>query len=330
MNINRTMQLAAAGLFSISILQPLSLLAQGALTPPGPPAPTMKSLSQIEARTPISTAPIVITTPGSYYLTTNLSVVVGSAIYVAANQVSLDLNGFTISSTDPGNVGAGIMLSTTTNSDITILNGHINGGVTTNGNGVFGGPGFASGIAWSQAAPNIVRVTGVSVSGCLTMGISLGNSTTVVESCTVATIGIDGITAGTVSRCSAQICGGTAITAEVVASDCFGDAVGTGNGISGAIANNSVGRSEGNGLGVTVDFANNCIGVSVAGSGLNANKTASNCTGSSLGGGTGLTAAIANGCYGSSSSGIGITAQIASACVVGGGTTNITSKYNMP
>ena len=42
---------------------------QGSLTPPGAPAPTMKSLDQIEARTPISSAPFTINASGSYYLT---------------------------------------------------------------------------------------------------------------------------------------------------------------------------------------------------------------------------------------------------------------------
>lgn len=43
------------------------------LTPPGPPAPTMKPLDQVEARTPISSLPFVINAAGSYYLTRNLN-----------------------------------------------------------------------------------------------------------------------------------------------------------------------------------------------------------------------------------------------------------------
>jgi hypothetical protein len=41
-------------LLSTLILQPPTLHAQGSLTPPGAPAPTMKSLDQVEPRTPIS------------------------------------------------------------------------------------------------------------------------------------------------------------------------------------------------------------------------------------------------------------------------------------
>jgi len=69
--------------------------AQGSLTPPGAPAPTMKTLAQIEPRTPISSLPWSIVEPGSYYLTgphnsTN------KGITVASSDVTIDLMGFTI------------------------------------------------------------------------------------------------------------------------------------------------------------------------------------------------------------------------------------------
>jgi parallel beta-helix repeat protein len=58
---------------------------------------TMKSLDQIEARTPISSLPYTITNPGSYYVTANLTGVSGSdGIDIATNNVTLDLNGFTL------------------------------------------------------------------------------------------------------------------------------------------------------------------------------------------------------------------------------------------
>ena len=47
-------------------------VSAGPLTPPGPPAPTSKTLNEIEPRTPINSLPFVIEEPGSYYLTRNL------------------------------------------------------------------------------------------------------------------------------------------------------------------------------------------------------------------------------------------------------------------
>lgn len=81
--------------------------SQGSLTPPGAPAPTMKTLDQIEARTVISSLPYTITNPGSYYLTENLTVSGGAAgIIVSSDNVTIDLNGFSLvggaSGTNPG------------------------------------------------------------------------------------------------------------------------------------------------------------------------------------------------------------------------------------
>lgn len=88
----------ALALGLLSTLNPqLSTYAQGSLTPPGAPAPAMKSLAQIEPRTPISTLPITITNSGSYYVVSNLTgVTTQSGISIGANDVTLDLNGFAL------------------------------------------------------------------------------------------------------------------------------------------------------------------------------------------------------------------------------------------
>lgn len=74
-----------------------SLFGQGAITPSGAPAPMMKTLAQIEPRTPISALPFTITNSGSYYVTGHLTGVSNShGILILANDVTLDLGGFTL------------------------------------------------------------------------------------------------------------------------------------------------------------------------------------------------------------------------------------------
>ncbi len=83
--------------FLFCLLAAASAFAQGPLTPPGAPAPTMKTLQQVEPRTPITNIPITISVPGSYYLTDHVFYFgTGAAIRVASSEVDIDLNGFTL------------------------------------------------------------------------------------------------------------------------------------------------------------------------------------------------------------------------------------------
>jgi len=333
-------------LFTLA-LQPSTLLAQGSLTPPGPPAPTMKTLQQVEPRVPISSAPFTISQPGSYYLTTNLTVSGGNAITIATNGVTLDLNGFTISSTANPPSGRAVLINAGLR-DITIQNGHIRGGVTNNGSGVFSGPGFGDGIYYSGSEPQNVRVSGVSVSGCRYAGIYVGlEASTTVENCVVRTVGGVGIAASIIRGCVALDCGGHAIFGQQV-SDSRGESVSSGYGLLAITAQNCYGSST-SGTGLSAYTAQNSYGYSNAGTGLYAYATAIGCYGSSSSG-TGLYAGrTAIGCYGESSggprglyaqnaafcvgkrpSGRAIEAYIANGCWAELGTNLITYKYNMP
>jgi hypothetical protein len=316
-----------------------SVFAQGSLTPPGAPAPTMKSLDQMEARTAITniSSLVTISQPGSYYLTHNLTVTTGDAIDITASQVTLDLNGFTISSTAASATGTAIYLARLDgNTDITILNGHIKSGVTNTSAGVFGGSGFVNGIYLNNSASSSnIRIDGISVYGCLGYGIGLGyNNSTVVDSCNVKVAGVAGIYADVVTRSAALTCGSGGILGVSV-SDSRGEELKTsGYGIQATSVHNSIGFCNGaNAIGIDASEANGCSANSYGANSTALHATcANNCTGndSSPSGGTAISATTAINCCGGSFSGTGITANIANSCVITIGAANITHKYNMP
>src|SRR2546429_2016273 len=124
----RSMLLAFVCLLTLSHQ---AIFAQGALNPPGAPAPTFKTLSQVEPRFPISDFQTNLTVSGSYYLITNLFSGTNSndAINIRTNMhdITIDLNGFSIISTNPPGPDSpvGIRISEATN--IVIRNGQFSG-----------------------------------------------------------------------------------------------------------------------------------------------------------------------------------------------------------
>src|SRR5436190_10996063 len=161
------------GLFAL-ILAP-SAFPQGSLTPPGPPAPTMKKLDEVEPRTNLQASPapagvdtsnadyhFIINQSGSYYLSANILVTKTNGIQINVEGVTLDLNGFQISRVSPS--GNGIEISGTS-SRTTVRNGTIKG--------------FLSGILGNAKA---CAFRDLAVTGCTSYGIFAGEAA-VLESC---------------------------------------------------------------------------------------------------------------------------------------------------
>jgi parallel beta-helix repeat protein len=168
---------ALASLLLALNVQLSAAFAQGSLTPPGAPGPTMLTLSQIEPRTPISSAPYTISQSGSYYLTTNLVDSTGTAITIDANGVTLDLNGFSIA--DNSGPGYGIFIPGSY-TNIVVKNGLITGWPE---NGVYCGA--------NTATFERLTLTDNSIYGLVFGGT--GNVNTTVRSCTLSGNGTGGI-----------------------------------------------------------------------------------------------------------------------------------------
>ncbi len=193
--------LAAALLVGVSslFLHP-SAVGQGALTPPGAPAPVFKTLDQTEPRTPISSIPINLTSPGSYYLTTNLTQTVsGGGIILGSHNITLDLNGFSLIGTNGPAVSIGVA-APSTRTNIVIRNGTVrnwNMGISLQG--------LSAGIIIDQvrvvdnSSNGVSFNTGTLVSRCVVHrngghGISIGGSDNLIRDCQITENGLDGVT----------------------------------------------------------------------------------------------------------------------------------------
>ena len=172
-------------------------LDAGSLEPPGPPAPTMKSLQEVEARVPIASLPFTISAPGSYYLTQNLTGASGQVgITITASFVTLDLNGFSLIGV-PGSIQA--IATPGPTEHVAIRNGVIrNWG--------------ARGIEASPSSE--VQIESLRIDGNGSDGVAVGPRSTVLDTTSTSNGGI-GISVGsgsTVTGCKAGLNSGGGIS----------------------------------------------------------------------------------------------------------------------
>ena len=276
----------------------------------------MKTLDQIRTGIPISSAPFPIYYRGSYYLTDNLTIDSGDAITINASGVTLDLNGFTISSNSSTANGSAILI-VGGRTNVAIQNGSVISYVSNYGGGNYVGGGFVNGIYYSGNAPKSVRISNVAVTGVLSTAINVGTAGTFVQSCTVWTAGYLGIEAQYVSDSLAIDCGynallantarncygqsgSTAIHAYDMAIDCVGVSIGaSGFGIQTSLATNCRATAQGSDYALYADVAYNSTGSNSGnGSGIYAAEVASNCYGFGGNYGYGIKTTSALNCYG--------------------------------
>lgn len=184
------------------------LLAQGPLTPPGAPAPTMKTLDQVEPRTPINATNtpgdadslFKITQPGSYYLTANITgVAARHGVEIAASGVTLDLNGFNLVGVAGSLDGVSVTLLNALN--VCVRNGSVRS---------WGG----SGINLLDAATSATNVADIVATQNAASGIRMGFSGTITR-CTCYNNtgpGIAGAAGTVITNCAANTNGSHGIT----------------------------------------------------------------------------------------------------------------------
>ena len=178
----------------VSLLVCNHVCLAGDLNPPSAPAPTMKTLDQVEPRIPIGTdttpgdanSLYKITSPGSYYLTGNVTINFKHAILIDSDDVTVDLMGYRLWSSYSKPMGSldfdGIHI-VAERQNLEIRNGTIASDNTTFLTLTFRG--FRNGI-YAEDDTEEIRVKDVRVSDARDNGIYLDGKSHLVKDCTAS------------------------------------------------------------------------------------------------------------------------------------------------
>jgi hypothetical protein len=217
---------------------------------------TMKTLHQVEPRTPLTAGQLGVTqnenggftisVPGSYYLTASFGVPTGSGIRVEADFVTLDLNGMNVYGYGSPASGAGVEV-VGFRKGLTVRNGFIVGATTTSGTAApftYASGGFLTGVLSDAAGPagstSAATIENLDVRGCAGFGLNVLGGKYVncnvdgcaaggiggmhAEGCTVTRCGGNGLLVNMARRCEVRNCNATGMivgTAEqCIVTDC--------------------------------------------------------------------------------------------------------------
>jgi parallel beta-helix repeat protein len=265
-----------------SVLCPVSsVFPQGSLTPPGAPAPTMKTLDQVEPRVPINAtntpgdadSVFRISQPGSYYLTGNVTGESGkSGIEIASNNVTIDLMGYTLQGVTGSLDG---ITNASSRTKLTVRNGVVTG---FSQDGVDLSTGVGTLVEQVHASNNGLIGIKVHLSSVVRASTAAGNDIGILTSASSTVIGCTAY-----ANSSIGISVGSALVSDCATYQNFGDGIQAQSGAtvtnSTAQSNAGVGISGGPGSISSVTLTN-CTASDNTGDGISVGtgSTLNNCT----------------------------------------------------
>lgn len=309
----------------------------GPIDPPAAVGPTYKTLFEVEPRTALTAentpgdadSVFRITSPGSYYLTGNVSVPAGfNGIEIAAQEVTLDLKGFRIAGASSTASGDAILVFAS--EAVTIRNGHIEG---------MGGSGVSAQNTRNLVVEDVfvddVNGDALEASDFATFrrcvvrtaeqGGIAGGASSRVEDCAVSDIGVAS-PAGIDAPVNGVTVGPNSVVTGSSADDCLasGFVVGNGSLIADCVARNNIGAGFQLDDGCTIRnssaYNNEVYGIDAStGCTIIGNTAAHNGSGSAFGEGINAqsgSTVVNNTCRANSLSGI----TVQSSCLVEGNT----------